>query len=103
MPLLDFSTLEKDECIQWIEATLVRPEMYAQNAGALEDQFCLLVAILWDPTGPMHFREAYEDFRCMQKMPGALTAAAYFDGDIKKTAEFLQLFLSEIAGTPPRR
>lgn len=88
----------------WLEAILVRPEMYAQNAGALEDQFCLLVALLWDDGGTdVHFTRVYEDFRCRHKMHAPQTAAAFFEGDIKKTAAFLQLFLTEIAGPVPRR
>jgi hypothetical protein len=84
----DSASLDENYVFAWIQAALARPEMYAQNAGSLEDQIILLLGMA-RPGKELFY--LYTKF-CFISFKRVTTASAYYDHNMKAVVAFLRDF-----------
>lgn len=118
MAFLDLATFEKQEILDYVQAMLTRPMMYAQTPGSLEDQVLLLLGLIWNsaPAAPgAHqvdlFRDKYQKYQRNTLGNGHWTAASVLatkdlepgmrdDECFEKLAAFMQGFLKYLQENP---
>lgn len=114
MAFLDLVTFEKQEILDYVQAMLTRPLMYASSPGSLEDQVLLLLGLIWDheggTNGLVHNRYTKYHYGIF-KLGNCPSAASLLvtkdlapgerdDECFKKVAAFMQDFLKDLQENP---
>lgn len=113
MAFLDLATFEKQEILDYAQAMLTRPMMYAQSPGSLEDQVLLLLGLMWDRDGGDDLiRNRWHEYHYKAFKLGNIPSIAYLlatqdlppgtldDECFKKVADFLRGFIKHLEENP---